>query len=81
MNPATSILVTGDLVPLHRAGELLAAGDFHTVFGDFLPEIRQSSLAVTNLETAVTEGGDPIVKFGPNLKVSPAVLPAPIAPH
>ena len=76
MNPTTSILVTGDLVPLHRAGELLAAGDFETVFGDFLPEIRRSGLAVTNLETAVTEGGEPIVKFGPNLKVPPAVLPA-----
>ena len=76
MDRTATILVTGDLVPLHRAGELLAAGDFQTVFGDFLQEIRESGLAVTNLETAVTDGGEPIIKFGPNIKVSPSVMPA-----
>ena len=75
-NLTASILVTGDLVPISRAEELLVAGEYEKAFGNFLPEIQSSDLALTNFETAATCGGEAIKKWGPNLRVNPGVMPA-----
>ena len=70
-----SLFVTGDLVPLHEAAELLAQGKVEEVFTTVLPEIRSCDLAITNLECAVTAEGEPIKKCGPNLKIAPSLMP------
>ncbi len=75
-NNSASLFITGDLVPLHESIDLLAAGKVEEVFSTVLPEIRSADLAITNLECAVTDGGEPIRKCGPNLKCTPAVMPA-----
>ena len=75
-NNGASLFITGDLVPLHESIDLLAAGKVEEVFSTVLPEIRSADLAITNLECAVTDGGEPIRKCGPNLKCTPAVMPA-----
>ena len=75
-NLTASILVTGDLVPIDKAEQMLISGEYEKAFGNFLPEIRTSDLAVTNFETAATCGGEAIKKWGPNLRVNPEVLPA-----
>lgn len=71
-----SILVTGDLVPINKAEQMLISGEYEKAFGNFLSEIQSSDLAVSNFETAATCGGEAIKKWGPNLKVAPEVLPA-----
>ena len=75
-NQTATILVTGDLVPITKAEQMLCNGEYEKAFGDFLPLIRSSDLAVTNFETAATCGGEAIKKWGPNLRVNPAVLPS-----
>ncbi len=75
-NSSASLFVTGDLVPLHETVDKLAAGKCGELFENALLEvIRTSDLAITNLECAVTDGGEPIRKCGPNLKCPPAVMP------
>lgn len=76
MKNSVSVFVSGDFVPLHKAGVNLAAGKPEEVFGTVLPIIKSCDLAITNLETALTAGGAEISKCGPCLKVDPAVLPA-----
>ena len=70
-----SLFVTGDLVPLHETAALLAQEKCEELFSTVLPVIRSCDLSITNLECAVTAGGDPIHKCGPNLKCDPAVMP------
>jgi poly-gamma-glutamate capsule biosynthesis protein CapA/YwtB (metallophosphatase superfamily) len=71
---AIKVIVTGDLCPIESAEQKLAQGNAAGVFGDLLGELTDKDLAITNLELALTEGGEPIYKAGPNLRATPAVL-------
>ena len=73
---AKSIFITGDLIPRQKSEERLCKGETESVFGSVLPEIRSCDLGITNLECALTRGGEPIYKCGPNLKADPDVMPA-----
>jgi len=65
------ILVTGDTylgsTKLQKASE---KGQVNEIFGPFLTHIRESDLAITNLESPVINEGTPINKTGPALKAS-----------
>jgi len=64
------ILVTGDFCPINRIANLLYKGNYEGIFNNFLPLIKESSLAITNLECPLTESEQTIKKTGPLLKSS-----------
>lgn len=70
MSIKESILITGDFCPVNRVGELLRNRDIDNVFQDFLPYIKGSVLAITNLECPLTNSHQSISKTGPALKAS-----------
>jgi poly-gamma-glutamate synthesis protein (capsule biosynthesis protein) len=70
------VLFAGDLCPIHRVNEMLAAGDVAGAFGDTLDLFRGSDLAVVNLEAPLCAGGRPIAKLGPNFRANPRVAAA-----
>ena len=71
-----SIFITGDLIPRERSEERLCAGNIKDVFGNVLEHIQSCDAGITNLECAVTGGGEPIFKCGPNLKTRPETIPS-----
>ncbi|MBR7119266.1 MAG: CapA family protein [Lentisphaeria bacterium] len=73
---AETIFITGDLIPRERSEERLCAGNIKDVFGNVLEHIQSCDAGITNLECAVTDGGEAIFKCGPNLKTRPETLPA-----
>jgi len=60
-------LICGDVVPTDASREGFASGDIQGLFGNVLPVFASSDRVLVNLECALTEGGTPIPKFGPNL--------------
>ncbi len=67
-------LITGDYCPTGRNSEKLKKEDF-SFFGEIEKYIQSSELAITNLESPVTNSDNRIIKTGPNIKVdSNAVL-------
>jgi len=76
MNSRNRVIVTGDFCPINRIEELITEGNYETIFNDFLPVLKNSSLALTNLECPLTESGQNINKIGPSLKASPHVAHA-----
>lgn len=69
MNKGVNILITGDTYPGGgRVKEFAARNQSQTLFGDFLPRILNSDLAITNLESPVIDSGKPIQKTGPSIK-------------
>lgn len=70
------LLFSGDLCPINRVNDLLAADDVEGAFGDTLDLFRESDLAVVNLEAPLCTGGRPIAKLGPNFRSSPRVAAA-----
>lgn len=69
MSGSAGIVITGDT---HLGGgritELAQKNSVEELFGDFLPMIREADLSITNLESPVIDGGEPIAKTGPALK-------------
>ncbi|MCK5804991.1 MAG: CapA family protein, partial [Lentisphaeria bacterium] len=70
------ILVTGDLCPVAEVEDHFLAGQGEAVYGDMLGELLDKDLSITNLELALTRGGEVIDKCGPNLRADPAIMPA-----
>ena len=66
------ILITGDTyLGSNKIKNLAEDGDLLSLFGDFLPIIKNSSLSITNLESPITDEEEgTIVKTGPLLKSS-----------
>lgn len=63
------IIITGDFYPGGgRVHEPACSGNANVLLGPFLPMIRNSDLAITNLESPVIDGGKPIQKIGPAFK-------------
>jgi len=61
------IVITGDFAPRLRVNDVIAKGDYASLFGDLLEEIRNADIAITNLESPLCETPSPIRKTGPNL--------------
>jgi poly-gamma-glutamate synthesis protein (capsule biosynthesis protein) len=76
MDCSNRIIVTGDFCPINRIDNLIREGNYETIFNDFLPVLKDSCLALTNMECPITESGQPIDKIGPSLKASPHVAHA-----
>ncbi|MBT3376854.1 MAG: CapA family protein [Lentisphaerae bacterium] len=74
-NDDARVLVTGDLCPVADVEESFLASKGVAVYGDLLPELLDKDLAITNLELALTRGGAPIDKCGPNLRAAPEIFP------
>ena len=65
------IIIGADLVPTKLSEPHFVAGDIEHLFGDFLPIIKAADRFIVNLECALTESENAIIKCGPNLKASP----------
>lgn len=64
------VFVSGDFCPINRTEKLIFEGDFNKIFNDLLPIIKQSDIAVTNLECPLTTNDLKREKSGPSLKAS-----------
>ncbi len=67
-NETINIFVSGDFAPTLRVNEVISKGDYHLLYNDILPIIKEADIAITNLESPLIDGGEPIAKTGPNLK-------------
>lgn len=68
MNKRASILVTGDFCPINRTGKMILNNKGDELLNDFLNIVRESGLAITNLECPLTDDGPGIEKVGPLLR-------------
>lgn len=66
------LLLCGDICPTAKNEALFAQGDVTALFGEIATLFEGNDLNVANLECALTDGGEPIVKKGPNLKTGTA---------
>ena len=64
-------LILGDVCPTVTTDPLFKAKDINKLFGDTLSLYEGNDIFFVNLECALTEGGTPIKKFGPNLRGCP----------
>lgn len=67
-NESIKIFISGDFAPRLRANEVINNGDYQLLYNDILPLIKESDIAITNLESPLLENGKPSAKIGPNLK-------------
>lgn len=68
-NNQIQLFVAGDFCPIHRMKNILqTTPNVELIFGDILPYIRNSDLAITNLECPITDHTEKIDKTGPALK-------------
>lgn len=71
MSQKIKITVMGDICPTEDYRKLFDSGDPRLLFGNSLEVIRNSDIAIANLECPATDGCNRIVKCGPNLKAKP----------
>lgn len=63
-----SVLIASDLCPIGQNESLFRQGRVNEIYNDILPEIENADLRIVNLECPLTDGGEPMVKTGPNLR-------------
>lgn len=68
------ILLTGDLCPTADVERKFMQGRGKKVFGDLLAQLLDKDISISNLELALTRGGEAIDKCGPNLRADPAIM-------
>lgn len=68
MNNHIKLLFSGDFCPIGRSEDFINKFSVNDAFGDILPIIRESDIAITNLECPLVESGIPITKTGPSLR-------------
>ncbi len=76
MENKINILVTGDFYAGHRIDDLISQDRFDEIYNDFLPVIRSCDIAISNLESPLTEHSIPIKKTGPAIKASKKTMEA-----
>lgn len=76
MKESVKILITGDFYGGGRINRLIQKSDYQSIFNDFLPLIRNSDIAITNLEAPLTNAKKPIPKTGPAIKAQPETAKA-----
>ncbi|MFO7851425.1 MAG: CapA family protein [Bacteroidota bacterium] len=75
-NNGVRIFITGDFYAGNRTEELIFKGFLNDIFNDLLPLIRRSDIAVTNLESPLTDSDLAIQKTGPAIKANPKAIEA-----
>lgn len=65
-----NILITGDFCPINRIEKLIDNENYGLIYNDFLSLIKDSDIAITNLECPLLDNGNKIEKTGPNIKAS-----------
>lgn len=69
------ILVTGDtFLGSQRLQKAAEKGQVNEIFGHYKEYIKESDLAITNLESPILDEGNPIAKSGPALRASKKAL-------
>jgi poly-gamma-glutamate synthesis protein (capsule biosynthesis protein) len=76
MENKISILITGDFYAGNRIGDLIAHEKYNELYNDLLPVIHSSDIAITNLESPLTDHNTPIKKTGPVIKSSKKTIEA-----
>lgn len=71
---SVKIILTGDLCPTADVERKFIEGRGEEIFSDFLPQLLDKDISITNLELALTRGGEPIDKCGPNLRSDPIII-------
>jgi hypothetical protein len=61
------ILITGDFCPINRHEKLISENRHNEIFNDFIVNLENNDLNVTNLECPLVSEKNPIEKVGPNL--------------
>jgi capsule synthesis protein PGA_cap len=64
----TTIVIGGDVCPMHRNAEYFCKGNAQGLFNDLLEEFEMADLVVANLECPLIEKRSPIIKTGPVLE-------------
>ena len=67
------ILISGDFCPINRTSQLAKAGDYSSIFNDFISVLKDNDLNITNLECPLYNGVQAIKKMGPSLKVDVSI--------
>jgi len=71
-------LAVGDICPARgrKYDEIFTAGPeaIEAAYGDVIEELRDKDLSLANLELALSERGEPIIKCGPNLIGPPEAI-------
>lgn len=73
MKQRESILITGDFCPVNRTGEIIINLGGDDLLNDFISLVRESGLAITNLECPLTDEADGLRKVGPLLRAPVSV--------
>lgn len=69
MNSSIKIIITGDIhLGSGRTIDFEDNSSINLLFGNFLKQIKEADISITNLESPLINGGEPILKTGPNLK-------------
>jgi hypothetical protein len=61
------ILFTGDFCPHKRIEQLILSKNFDKIYNNFLPDLENNDINITNLECPLVNEDSPIAKSGPNL--------------
>lgn len=65
------LLISGDFCPRGRTEKLVLRNKAGAVFAGYRELSKAADMALTNLEAPLTRARTPILKTGPNLKISP----------
>ena len=74
-NSDINILIGGDFFS-GKETETVAINNSSNLWGDSIELFKKSDLAIINLEAPLTKAVEPIIKTGPNMKLSPACISA-----
>ena len=71
-----TLVIGGDICPIGRNESLFQTGNVRDILSDLADEFEQSDASIVNLECPLVDQGSPILKTGPNLKVSESCVRA-----
>src|SRR5438552_18363198 len=77
----TTIVLGGDVCPMHRNAEFFRKGDACALFNDLLEEFEAADLTVANLECPLIKRRTPIAKTGPVLEAATESVKGVAASH
>ena len=68
------IFLTGDANPRFAGEKLVLEGKSASILEPMLPYFQSADLSITQFETVLTNDETPIIKSGPNLKITPKAI-------
>jgi hypothetical protein len=70
------ILIAGDFYMGNRTKELCSSGEYHKIYNEVLPTLKEKDLSIVNLENPLIVEEHPIDKIGPPLHAHPDCVKA-----